>query len=59
MLLWTYMYILICVQELDRIFKLVWLKFQPGDCSYVISLFLIFGQTPVWVFLYFKSNPKW
>ena len=33
MLLWTYMYISICVQELNKIRKFVWWKFKPGDCS--------------------------
>ena len=30
MLLWTYIYISICVQELNKILKIVWSKFQRG-----------------------------
>ena len=33
MLLWTYTYIKIYVQELNKINKFVWWKYQPGDCS--------------------------
>ena len=48
MLLWTYMYISICVQEWKEILTVVWSNFR---LVIVISLFLISGQISNWVLL--------